>query len=80
MNTIENVLKETLKSIVECGDIDEITLDSDLKNYSLDSIAFITLVVALENEFQVEFDDEDLSVNRFQTFQNLVDYIMLKLG
>jgi len=80
MITIEAKLKEILRQIVEFVDTDDIKLDSELKDYGLDSIAFVQLVVAIENEFVVEFDDEDLDVNKFPLFQNLIDYVNLKLG
>ena len=42
---------------------------------TIDSITFVKMVVALETEFNFEFDDEMLSFSNFETIGQLVDYV-----
>ncbi len=41
----------------------------------LDSITFISVIVCLENEFEVDIPDDYLSMDKFMTFKNYVDNI-----
>lgn len=68
-----NIIKETISLEGENLVIDENTnLTNDLNFSSLD---FIKLVVKIENEFDIEFDDDFLDFNRFNVFGELVIYI-----
>ena len=49
--------------------------EQELSEIGLDSLRFIELVVALEDEFQIEIRDSDLLVQKFSTLCNL--YSML---
>ena len=42
---------------------------------TIDSITFVKMVVALETEFNFEFDDEMLSFSNYETIGQLVDYV-----
>lgn len=47
----------------------------DFDSLGLDSITFITMVVALENEFGFEFEDEMLLTTNFPTVKALLKYV-----
>lgn len=64
INLLEN---ETTKECLRNG--------SDLKDIKLDSLVFINMVVEIENEFNIIFEDEKLRINCFQSFDELVKYI-----
>ena len=49
--------------------------NDDLTVIGLDSIKFIRLVVEIEEEFGVNFDDEMLDFSKFQSLEELSDYI-----
>lgn len=67
------LIKETINLEGEDIAIDESTnLTNDLNFSSLD---FIKLVVKIENEFNIEFDDDFLDFNKFNVFGNLEIYI-----
>mgnify|MGYP001635417802 CR=1 FL=1 len=57
-----------------------ITVDTLLSDLPFDSIKFIKMVVALESEFDFEFDDEKLLYTQFQTVKSLIEYVDLKLN
>lgn len=72
MNTIEKV-KELIKEMLPAGtEIDNETL---LKDAGINSLSFIKLIVSLEDEFDVEFEDEELG--KFETSSpiTLTEYI-----
>ena len=46
----------------------------------LDSIEALTLAVALEDEFEIEVDDADLTAELFATIGTLVDYVEMHVS
>lgn len=40
-----------------------------------DSMAVVNVVTALEERFDIEFDDEELTAERFETVGTLVDFV-----
>lgn len=71
LKVIETLLKFGELSILP----DEIGLDSKLVDLNLNSISFIKMVVALESEFDFEFEDNFLDLNKFPKINNLLEYI-----
>lgn len=51
----------------------EIALETSLKNF-VNSIKYIQLIVALEQEFNIEFDDE-LEIADFSNLNDIIDVI-----
>jgi acyl carrier protein len=56
----------------------QINRNDELKDFGINSISFIKIIVGIETEFGIEFADEDLDTDRFQTVQSLVDYVKKK--
>lgn len=46
--------------------------DIDLE---LDSLEFIDVIIAIEKEFQIKFNEYDMKMNSFMTIKNFVDYV-----
>ena len=67
---IFRVVKESLGLEKE-----EIQLADSIEEYVLDSLGYIQLVVAIEDYYNIEFADEMLSIQYFQNFEELVDYV-----
>jgi acyl carrier protein len=56
----------------------EIKFNSDLREeLRIDELAFIELVVWLENEYELEISDDD--IDHFSTAQDIVDYICSRI-
>lgn len=73
MNTIENEIIEIMK---EAGELpDNIGLDTTFKEIELESINFITIVVEIEDYFEIEFDDENMLISKYKTVGNFVNYV-----
>ena len=59
-------------------DADEITLDSSLvEDLGIDSLDFVDIVMSLEDEFDTEFPEEDMT--DIKTVGDIVKYIEDKL-
>ena len=68
----ERILEFIKKNAKEVGiEVEKDTVISE----TIDSITFVEMVVALETEFNFEFDDEMLSFSNFETIGQLVDYV-----
>jgi phosphopantetheine attachment domain protein len=50
-------------------------LEEDLSLLGMDSIIFISVVIALEEEFDIEIPDEKLSLNEMNTIAKIMDVI-----
>ena len=78
--SIEQKMKQLLTCVVNYNiPIEQISSDEALTTIGIDSINFIKYIVSLEKEFGIEFNDEDLDMNRFVTFKNLILYVKSKL-
>ena len=53
--------------------------DEDITG-GLDSIGFVTLVVELENKFDIEFDDEDFELSKMKSVNQITDLIIKYLN
>jgi acyl carrier protein len=49
-----------------------ITAKSNIKDISLDSLSFIQMIVNLETEFGIEFDDESLNIRDYTSVQDII--------
>jgi amino acid adenylation domain-containing protein len=58
---------------------DNVSLDMDFNSIGLNSITFIKTIVALEREFDFEFDDEMLLITKFPTVKSMVEYVESKV-
>jgi len=49
-------------------------LNIEMSELNLDSITFIQMIVAIENKFGIEFEDDYLSLDNISSFNDLVEY------
>lgn len=76
LNKMENMVNNNSDLAFLAG---QLKPDAELIQLGVNSLIFIKLVVAIETEFDIEFDDEDLEMNSLLTVQDFVDYIDNKL-
>ncbi len=69
LRCLSKVLRQPVENMISLGP------EQELSEIGLDSLRFIELVVALEDEFQIEIRDSDLLFQKFSTLSNL--YSML---
>mgnify|MGYP001401524314 CR=1 FL=1 len=53
----------------------EIDMGTKIDDIGLSSISFIKMIVDIEEEFNIEFDDESLEFSKFDIIQDFIDYI-----
>jgi acyl carrier protein len=80
MQDISSGVKEVICSTVSTGfEPRELPDEFKLAGDSLDSMAVTNLILALEDYFDVEFDDDDLSAEAFETVATLTDLVARKM-
>lgn len=71
---IDKVVREIIYKVVDSEtDISERT--DLISSHILDSISFIKLVSEIENVFDIEFNINDLNIDKFKTINLIVDNI-----
>jgi len=74
---IEKIITDVLK--IEPGTIKEISRDDTLNRIGVDSVNFIEIVISLEDEFNITFEDEELLLQNLNTINKLKNVITQKL-
>lgn len=76
---VKKVITERLKLNVNAG---EISKNTPLigKGLGLDSVGVLELVVGLEQEFDIMFDDSEMNIELFENIGSLTNYINEKLN
>lgn len=75
-------MKDRVVEIIRnaCAIDEEVTLDSELKLLSLDSLTFVRVVVELEKEFGVEFELDELDVFDWKTVGDILNRVEEKVN
>lgn len=68
------------ESVIECIKeityLEEISEENNLKNdLGIDSVDTIDLIMSLENKFEIEFNDSDISLENFRYVKTIIDLI-----
>ena len=77
LNDIQKRVFEVISSTLD-SKIGDLTVETEFAGAGIDSITFIKIVVALESEFDFEFDDEMLLITKFPTIKKMIDYVESK--
>lgn len=76
---MEKRLVEIIKEKASAENSDkEIGYDEDITVLGISSRSYVMLLVALEDEFGIEIDDEDMSFENFKTINKIAAYIKSK--
>lgn len=80
---IEGKIKEILISELEIKPGVLATCDSSTpllgKGIGLDSVETLSLVAGIEKEFDIQIDDDDLTVDLFKNLGTLAEYVLKKI-
>ncbi|MDD3207628.1 MAG: phosphopantetheine-binding protein [Bacilli bacterium] len=74
MAKVNNVLEKFKKKL----NIDEVDEAKTLKDYGLDSLDMVELILELEDEYNIKFSDEEMT--SLQTIGDLISAIHKKCG
>lgn len=80
LNDVQRKALEIIISNLDEKSPKDITLDTDFSSVGVNSITFITIIVALESEFGFEFDDEKLLFTAFPKIRTMVEYVEMKIS
>ncbi len=81
MVTLQEV-KEIVAEVLQLGDqLDDLDEDSGLLGSvpEFDSMAVVTVMTAIEDNFDVVIDDDEVSAEVFETFGSLHDFVNRKV-
>lgn len=78
-NEILSVLNVKIKEIKDNGKILGEGDYLDYKGAGLDSLELMTLIVFLENYYDIEFEDEDLLISKYVYIKDLMDIVYKKI-
>ncbi|MEK4077379.1 acyl carrier protein [Paenibacillus amylolyticus] len=53
----------------------EFSMDTNLIDAGVNSISFIKLVILIENEFDIQFEETKLDLSYFPTIREILEYI-----
>lgn len=70
-------MKEQIIEIIQQNvDLHQIIRDEmNLEEIGVDSIAFISIIIAIEEEFNIRFDDMQLIYDHYQTVGDLIEAV-----
>lgn len=75
---LKELIVERLFLKIEPQDIgDE---DNLMEDHGIDSVQVLEIVVGLEEEYGVSFEDEDFDIEVFQTVKSISDFVREKQG
>ncbi len=69
---IINLLLEVLSKDI---DKNTISIDEPLTSYGINSVLFIKFVLSIEEELDIEFSEDWLSMDRFENIKSIISYI-----
>ena len=73
----ENEIREMIANHINDNEtIRDIDIDAELLDAGMDSLAFIRLIVAIEDKYDFEFSDENLALCRSGTIRKLCEIIL----
>lgn len=72
------------QKVIECIKLrthltNHLSLEDSLESLQLNSIIFVKIVITLEEEFNIEFDDDKLIVTAFTSVGDISNYICDRL-
>lgn len=80
----ETIKKQSLEVIEEVlPELDVATVDTSASitdDYDVNSVSIIKLLVGLEDKFDVAFDDSELALNKYSSFDDVIESVEKKMN
>lgn len=70
------VLEELAKICKSITEPDKIKLSDTFQNLNIDSLAFIEMIIGLENRFNIQLDEDFLLQEAYTSVRSLTNYII----
>ncbi|MBE6049558.1 MAG: acyl carrier protein [Clostridium sp.] len=75
----EKVIK-IIKETLGIGEEREITGETDISSLGVNSLNFLRIIVEIEEAFDIEFDDNELNFDYFNTIDSVIKLIESKMN
>lgn len=75
----EERLAEIIRKAVNLSDDVALDENTDLAQIDINSLNFLKIIVDIEDEFDIEFDDEELNFELFGTIHSIIEKIDEKI-
>lgn len=56
-------------------DVKNVQPDDDLKSFGINSVTYVKFIILIEEEFDIEFEIEDISFKEHNTFRKIIEII-----
>ena len=80
----KNIIAEKIVEIIKSNSEEDLPHENVLKlsfeDGIVNSLEFVSIVIELETEFDIEFDDDMILTSSYENVGQLVDYISTKIG
>lgn len=77
MNSMEKKIIQIIGCVLGRNE-SELTLDTTLKDMDIDSIVYLEILVDIECEFEIEFEDEELLIETFKSIGDIINAVKRK--
>ncbi|WMJ86446.1 phosphopantetheine-binding protein [Anaerocolumna sp. MB42-C2] len=75
-NNVRETIREIIYNLVELKKpINEIDDNENILILGMDSISILKVVTELEDEYNIEFDDEDLNYDNLKSINSMIDCV-----
>lgn len=72
---------EVIEEVIPELDADSLdTAASITEDYDVNSVSIIKLLVGLEDKFNVEFEDSELALNKYKSFDDVIESVEKKMN
>ena len=76
---MNNIDKKIIELFIKFGEVqNNIGLDTKFIELGLESIAFVSIIVEVEDNYEIEFDDENMLICNYQCIGDFVEYVKKK--
>ena len=80
MTTLSDIYQKTKQLLEEHADTNsDIDTKLHFSSYIRDSIQFIKIVICLEDEYDIEFDNQDLQLEKYKSIDDFIQMIYQKI-
>lgn len=79
--TIKKQSLEVIEEVLPELDVDTVDTSASITDdYDVNSVSIIKLLVGLEEKFNVEFEDSELSLNKYESFDDVIESVEKKMN
>lgn len=80
-DTIKKQSLEVIEEVIPELDADNLDTSASITDdYDVNSVSIIKLLVGLEDKFNVEFDDSELALNKYKSFDDVIESVEKKMN